>query len=93
MMQKIDHVGIAVLDLDKGIETYKGLGFEYLGRETVAEQGVEVAFFRLAKANLNCCARWVKTRRSASSSPRMGVKAACSRWPLPSTTLTPRWLA
>ena len=50
MMQKIDHVGIAVLDLDKGIETYKGLGFEYLGRETVAEQGVEVAFFQIGES-------------------------------------------
>lgn len=50
MLEKIDHVGVAVLDLDQGIETYKGLGFKYLGRETVAEQGVEVAFFQIGES-------------------------------------------
>ena len=56
MLEKIDHVGVAVLDLDRGIETYKGLGFKYLGRETVAEQGVEVAFFEIgpSKFELLC---------------------------------------
>ena len=56
MLEKIDHVGVAVLDLDQGIETYKGLGFEYLGRETVADQGVEVAFFQIgpSKFELLC---------------------------------------
>lgn len=56
MFEKIDHVGVAVLDLDSAIDNYKGLGFKYLGRETVAEQGVEVAFFEIgpSKFELLC---------------------------------------
>ncbi len=50
MISKIDHVGIAVLDLDAAIETYTRLGLPFLGRETVAEQGVEVAFFQIGES-------------------------------------------
>ena len=44
----IDHVGIAVRDLDRACATYEAvLGAELSGRETVDQQGVEVAFMRL----------------------------------------------
>jgi methylmalonyl-CoA/ethylmalonyl-CoA epimerase len=40
----IDHVGIAVSDLDRSIALYEGMfGMPLVHRETVAEQGVEAA--------------------------------------------------
>ena len=56
MISKIDHVGIAVLDLDKAIETYKKLGLPFLGREMVEEQGVEVAFFQIGESKFELLA-------------------------------------
>lgn len=48
MIKKIDHIAIAVADLDTEIERYKTLlGFEFLGTEEVAEQKVKVAFFNV----------------------------------------------
>ncbi len=44
----VDHIGIAVRDLDGSCERYRALlGAEVAGREVVAEQGVEVAFLKL----------------------------------------------
>jgi methylmalonyl-CoA epimerase len=42
MFARIDHIGVAVSDLDAGIALYEGTyGMELVHRETVAEQGVE----------------------------------------------------
>ena len=42
MLSKIDHVGVAVEDLDGAIALYEGtLGMPLVHRETVEEQGVE----------------------------------------------------
>ena len=42
MLDRIDHIGVAVEDLDAAIELYEGaLGMPLVHRETVAEQGVE----------------------------------------------------
>ncbi len=44
----IDHIGIAVRDLDRACATYEAvLGAELSSREAVEQQGVEVAFMRL----------------------------------------------
>ena len=44
----VDHVGIAVRDLDRACDQYRALlGAEVAGREVVAGQGVEVAFLKL----------------------------------------------
>ena len=44
----IDHIGIAVRDLDRACATYEAvLGAELSSREAVGQQGVEVAFMRL----------------------------------------------
>lgn len=40
----IDHIGIAVESLAKGVEFYQALGLELEGVEEVAEQGVKVGF-------------------------------------------------
>ena len=41
---KIDHIGIAVKDMDESIKLYESLGFKVTGVEEVAEQKVKVAF-------------------------------------------------
>lgn len=46
MMKKIDHLGIAVLDLDAQIALYRDqLGMAFEGTEEVPTQQVKVAFF------------------------------------------------
>ncbi|HSQ35966.1 MAG TPA: methylmalonyl-CoA epimerase [Candidatus Binatia bacterium] len=48
MIKKIDHIAIAVKNLAEEIVRYRDvLGLEYLGSETVAEQKVNVAFFKI----------------------------------------------
>ncbi len=48
MIKKIDHIAIAVTDLDAEIDRYKNiLGLEFLGTEVVEEQKVKVAFFNV----------------------------------------------
>lgn len=45
MVQKVDHIGIAVANLDESITFYRDvLGLELHGTETVEEQKVKVAF-------------------------------------------------
>lgn len=46
MLRGIDHVGIAVRDLEEAVEHYRRtLGLEPAHRETVADQGVEEVLF------------------------------------------------
>lgn len=48
MLVEIDHVGIAVRDLESAVELYgRAFGLEPVHRETVADQGVEEALFRV----------------------------------------------
>jgi methylmalonyl-CoA/ethylmalonyl-CoA epimerase len=45
MVQKIDHIGIAVKSLEDALKFYEGaLGLKAVGTEVVAEQKVKVAF-------------------------------------------------
>jgi methylmalonyl-CoA/ethylmalonyl-CoA epimerase len=47
VVQDIDHVGIAVADLDAAIEEYKAaLGADPIHREVMRDQGVEEALFQ-----------------------------------------------
>lgn len=50
MIQKIEHIGIAVTDLDAAIEMYKALGLELVGEETVEDQKVRTAFFKIGES-------------------------------------------
>jgi methylmalonyl-CoA/ethylmalonyl-CoA epimerase len=44
MLSAIDHVGVAVTDIDAALAFYRdGLGMPLVHRETVAEQGVDAA--------------------------------------------------
>ncbi|WP_073059357.1 methylmalonyl-CoA epimerase [Fodinibius roseus] len=52
-MKYLDHIGIAVADLEEAIETYeKLLGAECYKRETVDQQQVETAFFRAGESKV-----------------------------------------
>lgn len=53
MLNKIDHLGIAVRSIDEKLPLYRDvLGLEFLGDEVVESQGVRVAFFRLGESTL-----------------------------------------
>lgn len=53
MIGKIDHVALAVSDLDAAIDLYRGQwGFQFEGREIVEDQGVEEAMFRIGDSQI-----------------------------------------
>lgn len=53
MFEKIDHVGIAVADLEKALAFYRDqLGLEFKGTEEVEEQKVRVAFFPVGESKI-----------------------------------------
>lgn len=48
MIKKVDHIAIAVADLEEAIHLYRDvLGLDFDGSQTVEEQKVRVAFFRV----------------------------------------------
>jgi len=52
-MSKIDHVGIAVKNIEEAARLYvQGLGLELERVETVSEQGVKVGFFPLGESEI-----------------------------------------
>lgn len=51
MFDRVDHVGIAVTDLDRAIAFYESaFGVKLAHREKVEEQGVEEAMFRVGES-------------------------------------------
>ena len=50
MIKKIDHLGIAVTDLDAAIDLYQKLGLELVGKEVVDDQKVATAFFKVGES-------------------------------------------
>ncbi|WP_269522301.1 methylmalonyl-CoA epimerase [Coraliomargarita parva] len=53
MIQQIDHLGIAVRNLDESIEYYeKALGLHCHGKEEVASQKVKTAFFEAGDVHI-----------------------------------------
>lgn len=53
MLEKIDHIGIAVRDLDQSLGLYRDLlGLELKGVEEVAEQKVKVAFLPVGESKV-----------------------------------------
>ena len=57
MFGRIDHIGVAVEDLDAGIELYeKSFGMELGLRETVEEQGVEAALLNVGDGHVELMA-------------------------------------
>jgi len=53
LLEKIDHIGIAVSDLAKMIRIFRdGLGLEYKGEEEVTDQKVRTAFFPVGESKI-----------------------------------------
>jgi methylmalonyl-CoA/ethylmalonyl-CoA epimerase len=53
MFEALDHVGVAVSDLDAAIALYEGtLGMPLVHRETVTEQGVEAALLDVGDSHV-----------------------------------------
>lgn len=53
MVKKIDHIGIAVKNIDEQIVYYRDvLGLEYLGKEIVVDQKVQVAMFSIGEVRI-----------------------------------------
>lgn len=51
MLNKIDHIGIAVRSIEEKIPLYRDvLGLEFLGEELVPSQNVRVAFFQIGES-------------------------------------------
>ena len=54
--RRVDHVGIAVRDLDSALAFYRPLAGPPIHRELVAGDGVEVAFLKLGETELELLA-------------------------------------
>ncbi|MCP4298075.1 MAG: methylmalonyl-CoA epimerase [Proteobacteria bacterium] len=53
MINKIDHIGIAVDSLEAAIEFYeKTLGLKCVGREEIVDQKVKTAFFHVGEVHI-----------------------------------------
>jgi methylmalonyl-CoA epimerase len=53
MLSAIDHVGVAVEDIDAALELYgDSLGMTLVHRETVTEQGVEAALVEIGESHV-----------------------------------------
>lgn len=51
--KKIEHIGIAVKELDEKIYFYENvLGLEKIKEETVSDQGVKIAFFQIGESKI-----------------------------------------
>ena len=52
MIQRIDHIGIAVQSIDEAARLYRALGMEVEGVETVPAEGVKVAMIRCGESRI-----------------------------------------
>jgi methylmalonyl-CoA/ethylmalonyl-CoA epimerase len=53
MLDRIDHIGVAVRDLDSAVSIYEGsLGMPLVHRETVESQGVEAALLDVGAGHI-----------------------------------------
>ena len=51
-LEKINHIGIAVANLEESIHQYQQLGFTFHGTEEVSEQKVMTAFFEIGESHI-----------------------------------------
>ena len=72
MFGRIDHIGVAVADLESAIELHtQAYGMPLVHRETIAEQGVEAVLLDVGESHVELLQPLVATtRRWGSSSPR-----------------------
>jgi methylmalonyl-CoA epimerase len=57
MFNRVDHIGVAVEDLDASLELYeRDYGMKLVHRETIAEQGVEAALLDVGENHIELLA-------------------------------------
>ena len=57
MLNRIDHVGIAVRDLDAAIQVYeRRLGLRVAGRERIESEGIEIAMIPIGESRIELMA-------------------------------------
>jgi methylmalonyl-CoA/ethylmalonyl-CoA epimerase len=57
MFNRVDHIGVAVEDLDASLELYeRDYGMELVHRETITEQGVEAALLDVGENHIELLA-------------------------------------
>jgi len=49
---RLDHIGVAVRDIETALQVYSQMGMEIGGRETILEQGVEVQMLLAGEARI-----------------------------------------
>ncbi len=92
MLARIDHIGVAVEDLDAALALYeRDLAIELVHRETVTEQGVEAVLLDVGENHVELLAPLGPTRRRGSSWPRRAP--GCTTSPTRRPTSTPSWPA
>ena len=90
MFGRIDHVGVAVEDLDAAIALYeKSFEMELAHRETVESQGVEAVLLDVGEGHVELLRPLAPDTPSASSSSARA--RACTTSPTRSRTSTRRW--
>src|SRR5437763_1668076 len=53
MLSRIDHIGIAVRDLDAAIQVYeRRLGLQVSGRERLESEGIEIAMIAIGESRI-----------------------------------------
>ena len=90
MFGRIDHIGVAVEDIDAALELYEqAFEMALAHRETVEEQGVEAVLLDVGDGHVELLRPLGPTPRSASSSSARAP--ACTTSPTPSRTSTRPW--
>ena len=89
MFGRIDHIGVAVEDLDAAIALYEtSFEMELVHRETVDSQGVEAVLLDVGDGPRRAAAP-ARPRHRGRQIPRQATAPACTTSPTRSTTSTP----
>ena len=90
MFARIDHIGVAVEDLDAAIALLRRtFGMALVHRETVEEQGVEAVLLDVGENHVELL-RAARPGHAGRASSSPGAARACTTSPTRSTTSTPR---
>ena len=92
-LKRVDHIGIAVKNLEDAVKFYESLGFKATGYETVEEQKVKVAFLPCGDSELELLestepdgpiARFIEAPSPTAPSPASSRRTAPASSTLPS---------
>ena len=90
MFGRIDHIGVAVEDLDGAVALYRDrLGMREQHRETVEEQGVDAVLLEIGEGHVELLAP-LSPDSAGGQVPRARAARACTTSPTRPTTSTRR---